>query len=184
MISVTAQMRDILRKSAPYGDIYKLPPLLETFKSLNHAMMQAETEPVRALIAADRYAVLDAAEASPAKGKLFDRFLQLYEDIAKRLTNAHAIAEIRNIGYESGALKTRCLNEIVNEEAKLVPPKPTPGPDQPAPPPKTRRSVSIRQVLTATTLSSEAEVTAYAEALRKRLLTELAQADEINITLF
>ena len=43
---------------------------------------------------------------------------------------------------------------------------------------------AIRQVLAATTLATEAEVNAYAEALRKRLLAELAQADEINITLF
>ena len=184
MIAVTSQIRDILRKPVPYGDIYKLPPLLETFKNLNHAMMLAEAEPVHEIIAADRFSVLDAAEASPAKGKLFDRFVQLYDELAKRLTNAHAIAEIRNIGYESGALKARCLQDIAKEEARLAPPKPAPDPTEPPPSPKRRRSVSIRQMLAAATLTTEAEVNAYAEALRKRLLAELAQADEINITLF
>ena len=138
---------------------------------------------MREIIAADRFSVLDAAEASPAKDILFDRFVQLYDELAKRLTNAHAIADIRNIGYESGALKARCLSDSAKEEAKLAPLKPAPDPTEPPPPPKTRRSVSVRQVLAAATLSTEAEVNAYAEALRKRLLAELAQADEINITL-
>lgn len=56
--SIASQIKSIMAKTAPYGEIYKLPGLLDTFASRYVAMCNEIEAPIQAAIADARKARL------------------------------------------------------------------------------------------------------------------------------
>ena len=189
------QIQAILKSREPYGEIYKLPPLLDDYIKLHIKLLEQEVAPSRELIDTDRKTVLDALHESPIKDQLLNKVLSTFENLVDRLKGAPSVHEIRNLGYESDTIKINLLKEIsqcsasyyveqvaaqaataVEEDAEAQPePLPVRQPIY--------RPVSIRRIISAsTTLSTPEQVDVYVNQLRNKLLEQLESGDEDGIT--
>ena len=105
------------------------------------------------------------------------------------------MAALKAITSEADALKLRCLNEIMDTEARMTPPTPPQPPvsggngdtppvtPPPAKPVKKRKSVSIKTINNASTwqIETEDDVKKYVSELEKRLIATLEDNTVINI---
>ena len=102
---------------------------------------------------------------------------------------------MQNIKVEADALKVRCLNEINNEEAKIIAAEQatknarndtssnTNAPATPPRPAKKKKTVSIKTINNAATwqIESEADVKRYVAELENKLMNALEDDTIINI---
>ncbi|MCM1236624.1 MAG: BREX system P-loop protein BrxC, partial [Ruminococcus flavefaciens] len=194
--SVVSDIKDILRKSAPYGEIYKLPDMLERFVNLYGKLLNDMQEPVDVAINEARKRVLAELEGKQCKDKLRDKFVSLFGEIMDKASRCNNVATLQNIKIEADALKVRCLNEISAEEAKYVVVPPQQGQvaeethygeeavKQPAPAPvKKKKTVSIKAINNEATwqIESEADVKRYVAELEKKLISSLEDNTIINV---
>lgn len=195
--SVVADVNAILKKSAPYSEIFKLPDLLERFTSLYSTLLNDMQKPIDAAIQEARKRVFEELEGKRCQEKLKARFITLFTEIDDKASRCNNVATLQNIKVEADALKVRCLNEISTEEAKLIaieqPEKVAEDtnygtgsetPVVPAPAPvKKKKTVSIKSINNATTwqLETEADVKKYIEELEKKLINTLEDNTIINV---
>lgn len=196
---VVAEIKAILKKSAPYSEIFKLPDLNDKFITLYGGLLSEMQKPIEAAIAEARKRVFDELEGKKCHDKLSDKFVDKFRELHEKATHCNNVAILQNIKIEADALKVRCLNEITEEEAKLTPPAtepvtPTPAnnggdgteataPVTPAPVVKKKKTISIKMVNTSASwqLETEADVKRYVAELEKKLMSELEENTIINI---
>lgn len=188
------EIQAILKLRVPYGEIYKLPSLLEDYIKLHIALLDQEAAPVRKRIDSDRKTVLAALNESPIKDELLATVLSSFENLGDRLKHAQSVHEIRNLGYESDATKINLLDDIsrrstshqVQQAAAQAAAtveddssnQPSPAVRQPV-----YRHVSMHSLVSAsTTLSTPEQVDVYVNQLRNKLLEQLESGDEDGIT--
>lgn len=193
--AVVSDIKDILKKSAPYGEIFKLPDMLEKFVDLYGKLLSDMQKPIDTAIEDARKRVLDELEGKQCRDKLRDKFIRLFDEITDKASKCNNVATLQNIKIEADALKVRCLNEISTEEAKYVaaPQQPSHVAEdpnygekekQPAPAPvKKKKTVSIKAINNATTwqIENEADVKRYIAELEKKLMSSLEDNTIINI---
>lgn len=193
--AVVSDIKDILKKSAPYGEIFKLPDMLEKFIDLYGKLLSDMQKPIDTAIEDARKRVLDELEGKQCRDKLRDKFIRLFDEITDKASKCNNVATLQNIKIEADALKVRCLNEISTEEAKYVaaPQQPSHVAEdpnygkkekQPAPAPvKKKKTVSIKAINNATTwqIENEADVKRYIAELEKKLMSSLEDNTIINI---
>ena len=194
---VVAEVNIILKKSAPYGEIYKLPELLEKYIFLYSRLLCDMQKPVGVAIQEARKRVFDELEGKKCLDKLKDRYVKLFCELREKATHCNNVATLQNIKVEADALKVRCLNEISNEEARMIaleqsaqvaedtnyvngsgtPMVPT------FTPVKKKKTVSIKSINNATTwqIETEDDVKLYIAELEKKLMNTLEDNTIINI---
>lgn len=196
---VVSDIKAILKKPAPYSEIFKLPDLNDKFIQLYGGLLSDVQEPIETAIAEARKRVFDELEEKKCHNALKDKFMDKFSELHDKAAHCNNVATLQNIKIEADALKVRCLNEIAEEEAKLTPaPQPkdedingndsntSTGADTPsAPKPvvKKQKTVSIKSVNTSATwqLETEADVKRYVAELEKKLIKELEKNIIINI---
>ena len=120
----------------------------------------------------------------------------MFGEISDKATSCNNVATLQNIKVEADTLKVRCLNEIEEEEAKII------AEEQPAfvaeagnyggetitlmataPKVKRKKTVSIKSINNAATwqLENEEDVKKYIAELEKKLLNMLEEDTIINI---
>lgn len=196
--AVVEEIKAILKKSAPYSEIFKLPDLNDKFIKLYGGLLSEMQKPVEAAIAQARKRVFEELEGKKCRDKLSDKFVEKFMEIHEKATHCNNVATLQNIKIEADALKVRCLNEITEEEAKLTPPATQPvtpiptnnvdgseptAPAIPVPVMKKKKTISIKTVNTSATwqLETEADVKRYVAELEKKLISELEENTIINI---
>lgn len=190
---VVADINIILKKSAPYSEIFKLPDLLEKFIKLYGNLLRDMQKPIEAAIQDARKRVFDELDGKKCHDKLKDKFIKLFQEISNKATHCNNVATLQNIKVEADALKVRCLNEISNEEARLIALEqpiqkdnadkadiaivPTPAPV------KKKKTVSIKSINNASTwqIETEEDVKRYLAELEKKLMNTLEDNTIINI---
>ncbi len=193
LIRKMGDIESVLRLEAPYGEIYRLPPMLEEYGSLHTALLEQEDAPVRRRIEEDRQAVLDRLEASPLKEAMLDEVLSKYSNLLDRLSRGQSVQAIRNLAHESDATKINLFHDIDTRESKIVPPPPLPDEPnhregrRPTAMPVRRpvyRHISMRNLVSASvTLTTPQQVDAYVGQLRSKLLEQLNNGDVDGINL-
>ncbi|NCC01269.1 MAG: BREX system P-loop protein BrxC [Clostridia bacterium] len=190
---VVADANGIMKKETPYGEIFKLPELLDEFISLYGTLLTEMQKPVSAAISEARQRVFDELEGKLCHDVLKDRFVKLFSEINEKAETCNNVATLQNIKVEADALKVRCLNEIEKKEAELTPqPEPTKaednaGEDVPTPAPvkpiKKRKTISIKTVNNATSwqIETEEDVRKYVAELEKKLIGSLEDNTVINV---
>ncbi|MCM1133896.1 MAG: hypothetical protein NC340_10555, partial [Ruminococcus flavefaciens] len=100
------------------------------------------------------------------------------------------IANLKNIPLEAAALKTRCINEIDREEAKLAPaPANTDSskeiPSAPVVPKKKRKTISMKSlsVERAWEIETADDVDRYISSLKAKLLDNIEENTIVRIEL-
>lgn len=195
---VVSDIKAILRKEAPYGDIPKLPELLDRFAELYAGLLEEMVVPVKAAIDDARERVFDVLETKEYKEQFMSRFLMLFKEISEKAETCNNVATLQNIKIEADALKVRLLNELARkeelialdrvkeEQAKLVVdqsegqtiPKPALEPKL-----KKRKNISIKSVSLSASwqIESPQDVEKYVAELKQRILKELEENTIVNI---
>ncbi|WP_018751260.1 BREX system P-loop protein BrxC [Paenibacillus sanguinis] len=195
---VVSDIKAILRKEAPYGDIPKLPELLDRFAELYAGLLEEMVVPVKAAIDTARERVFDVLETKEYKEQFMSRFLMLFKEISEKAETCNNVATLQNIKIEADALKVRLLNELARkdelialdrvkeQQAKLVVdqsegqtiPKPAPEPKL-----KKRKNISIKSVSLSASwqIESPQDVEKYVAELKQRILKELEENTIVNI---
>ena len=190
---IAADVNTILKKAAPYSEIFKLPELLDQFINLYGRLLDDMQKPVNAAIQEARKRVFDELEGKKCHDKLADKFVSLFCEILDKAEQCNNVATLQNIKVEADALKVRCLNEISAEEAKYIEtetgsekskPNKDKVPEKPAPVNiKRKKTVSIKSISNAATwqIETEADVRKYVAELEKKLMATLEDNTVINI---
>ncbi|MDO5135215.1 MAG: BREX system P-loop protein BrxC, partial [Eubacteriales bacterium] len=202
--STVSQIKGIMKKPAPYSDIFKLPGLLETYISAYGALLTEMEEPVLASLDEARARVLSGLEGRLCEDALRQRFLDRFHELHNKAAHCNNVAALQNIKVEADALKIRCLNEISAAESKILAEKaakearkqrqekkkqPEAAAEQrapysaPAPKVKKQRTVSIKTINTETTwqLETADDVRKYVAELERKLLAQLDEDTIVSI---
>ncbi|MDO4548214.1 MAG: BREX system P-loop protein BrxC [Clostridia bacterium] len=180
-----SQIKAILRMSEPYSQIYKLPELNQRFAKSYDAILDGLLEPAKAAIAEARKRVFDELSGKLCREKLSAGYIARFAELLDKAESSNSVAALQNIKIEADALKVRLLNEIAEKEAKLQPKPDDEGGDKenPLPPVKKHKTVSIKSINNAATwqIETKDDVTRYVTALETKLLETLEADTVINI---
>lgn len=206
---IVSDVRAIMKKASPYGEIYKLPGLLDEFVSVYNDVLADMEGPVLASIADARSRVMDELSDKQCREQLEKTFIKRFEEIKEKAERCNNVAVLQKIEVEADALKVRCLNEIGAAEQHIIEQAAAREAEKkkqeqlkagaaqkapvvsdnvkPAAPPKPkvkkRRTVSIRQLNTARTwqLETEADVIRYISQLQQKLMDTLEEDTVIDV---
>lgn len=117
--TIAAQMKTIMKKQAPYGEIYKLPDLIDSFiEEYGHLLDETEA-PVMAAIEKAQTRVIQEIEGKLCETELKNKFYERFQELNEKAGSCNNVATLQNVKVEADALKVRCLNEIAAAEHKL-----------------------------------------------------------------
>lgn len=193
---VVASVNGILTKQNPYNEIFKLPGLLEEFNNIYSELLEEDAKPIFAAIESAKANVLERLESKSYKENLYSNFVDRFTALKEKAETINNVAVLHNIKVEADALKLRCVNEILKEEAKLIKPDvpqetpivtngeenvPPAKPVQPVV--KKMRAVSIKNLTTEASwqIETEDDVKKYIAALEKKLIAELEDNTIIHV---
>lgn len=202
--SIVAEVKAIMQKPSPYGEIFKLPALLDSFIQAYGKVLHDLNEPVLQAIAEARSRVFDELRDKQCKPQLSDTFIRRFDEIREKAIHCNNVATLQNIKVEADALKVRCLNEINAAENKILaqiaaaeakkqqeqraaagtePTEEAPAPVAPAPIVKKAKTISIKSVNLEQTWQIETpeDVKRYITELEKKLLGALEDDTVIHI---
>ena len=193
---VVAEIKEIMKKSSPYGEIRKVPELLDRYTELYSGMLMEMDKPVLAAIEEARTRVMQELEGKECKEKLVKKVLDRFAEIKEKAETCNNVATLQNIKVEADALKVRLLNEIIEEEAYIVASQkpeisPTPVSGKVAETPveynkpkvKTQKTVSIKSINMETTwrIETEEDVDRYVESLKAKLKQNIKEDTILNV---
>jgi hypothetical protein len=191
--SVAAEIKEILKKDAPYKDIPKLPELLERFTEDYKKVLGDMEAPVIAAIDDARIRVFEVLGTKSYKADLSDRYIKLFNEIHDKATNCNNVATLQNIKAEADALKVRLLNELSNRDEqiakdKIAEEKSHYGDGKKSeqkiqPKIKKRKNISIKTINLSASWQIETvqDVDKYIAVLRERILKQLDEDTIVNI---
>ena len=195
LIDAIDNIKAIAEEPSPYADIYRLPALLDEFGAKHVALLEKEAEPIREDVQNDKLRVCEGLSAKEYGTVFKDKFVALFEELNRKLESSNEVAAVKNIRYESDALKTRCLDELARYEKKLLEEKAqadkrreqnigtgtTVKPQQVVV--KMQKNVSLRQMTAGQTvkIEKEADIDVFLKTLKTRLMRELDEDKIINL---
>lgn len=118
--STAEQINKIMKKESPYGEIYQLPGLLDTYVSAYSDLLSEMEKPVLLAFNEARSRVILELEGKLCKDALRQRCLDRFEALYEKATHCNNVAVLKNIELEADTLKVRCLREIEEAENKLL----------------------------------------------------------------
>lgn len=190
---VVDSIKQILKKSAPYSDIFRLPELSGKFSDLYMTILNDLEKPAQEAIDEAKTRVFNELDGKICRDKLSDKFIRLFEEIKNKAESCNNVAGLQNIKVEADALKVRCLNEISSEEAKMTSGATgTDGTDADEPATddetskvlqKKSKTISIKAINTASTwqLETSDDVKKYIAELEEKLMKTLEKDTIVNI---
>ena len=190
---VVGEIKAILEKDSPYGEIFKLPVLLESFIKLYGKLLSDMKKPIVQAIADARARVFEELSDKQCHDILKDRFVKLFSEINDKANHCNNVAILQGIKVEADALKLRCLKEIRDKEAQILAQqqaqeKANEGDDisadnVPEVYVKRSKTISIKAINNASTwqIETEADVKRYVTELENKLMNTLEDNTIINI---
>jgi hypothetical protein len=194
---VVTQIKDILKKEAPYSDIPRLPELLERFKDAYLELLNSMAGPVLAAIRDASSRVFTVLDTKAYKEEFNPRYQNLFAEIREKAGSCNNVATLQNIKVEADALKVRLLNEMAKRDEHLAGERAKQVADSsagyevgsnsgvlsPKPKLKKRKSISIKTINLANSwqIESVQDVDKYIAALREKIIKELDEDTVINI---
>lgn len=110
-----------MKKQAPYGEIFKLPGLLDSFVEVYSALLIQMQESIDEAIEEARKHVVAELEGKLCKNMFAKKFVDKFRELSEKAEKCNNVAAMQNIKVETDALKIRCLNEIAKGEERLIP---------------------------------------------------------------
>ena len=194
--SVVEEVKSIMKKSAPFGEIRKIPELLDRYTDLYSSMLTEMEKPIFAAIKEARQRVIEDLDSKECKESFSKKVAERFDELYKKAESCNNVATLQNIKVEADALKVRLLNEIGEEEARLIAARkpitpvvpPTGGVNDPPgtydlPKVKKQKTVSIKTINTEATwrIETEADVDRYVDALKAKLKQRIQDDIILNV---
>ena len=182
-----------MKSRTPYREIRKIPDLLDRYNDLYGNLLAEMEVPVFIAIEEARIRVAEELDGKECKEKLSRKVIDAFAEIRDKAESCNNVATLQNIKIEADALKVRLLNEITEEEAKIMAGKGTGSSDDPtgdavSDPPGTYKAkktttVSIKAINTEATwrIENEADVDRYVDALKIKLKQRIQEGVTLNI---
>lgn len=199
---VVAQMRSILRKAEPYGEIPKLPQLREQFMDAYGKVLQVQEAPVYAAIEEARTRTFEVLNTKDYKAQKKDHYLSLFTELHEEASHCNNVSRLRAYADRAEALKLRLLNEMDQMDAEIVRKKAEEAerkrkeaedkgekldipaePPKPLPKVKKKKRVAIKSVTLTSSwqLETEEDIDKYLDGLRQNLKAQLEEDTIVNI---
>ena len=194
--SVVEEVKSIMKKSTPFGEIRKIPELLDRYTDLYSSMLTEMEKPIFASIKEARQRVIEDLDSKECKESFSKKVAERFDELYKKAESCNNVATLQNIKVEADALKVRLLNEIGEEEARLIAARkpitlvvpPTGGVSDPPgtydlPKVKKQKTVSIKTINTEATwrIETEADVERYVDALKAKLKQRIQDDIILNV---
>lgn len=194
--SVVEEVKSIMKKSNPFGEIRKIPELLDRYTDLYSSMLTEMEKPIFAAIKEARQRVIEDLDSKECKESFSKKVAERFDELFKKAESCNNVATLQNIKVEADALKVRLLNEIGEEEARLIAARkpitpvvpPTGGVSDPPgtydlPKVKKQKTVSIKTINTEATwrIETEADVERYVDALKAKLKQRIQDDIILNV---
>lgn len=189
--AVVEEVKSIMKKSTPFGEIRKIPELLDRYTDLYSSMLTEMEKPIFAAIKEALQRVFEDLESKECKDAFSKRVSDRFDELHKKAESCNNVATLQNIKVEADALKVRLLNEIGEEEARLIEARkpitpvvpPTGGVQPPKPKVKAQKTISIKTINTEATwrIETEADVERYIDALKTKLKQRIQDDIILNI---
>ncbi len=205
--STARDINAILRMDKPYGEIYRLPGLLEEYSNAYADLLDEMAGPVLDAVADARGRVFTELKGKLCENVLSADYADRFEALEKKTKSCNNIALLQSVKAEADALKVRCINSIAAKEAKMQAEKAAEESNNQQPkdngntdtgkdsggtttvtntPPiiiKNRRAVSIKSINKQATWQIETpeDVKRYVAELEKNLIAQLEDNTIINI---
>ncbi|NLB52378.1 MAG: BREX system P-loop protein BrxC [Syntrophomonadaceae bacterium] len=187
------EIKAILNKDMPYGDIPKLPGLLDRFNAAYTKVRNDMETPVMEAIDDAKARVFEVLDTKSYKEDFYDRYIHQFKEIHDKAANCKNIASLQNIKAEADALKIRLLNEMNKKDEQIAKDKinengssygngnekdPTPQPK-----PVSSRNISIKDLNLSNSwrVETEEDLDKYIAVLKERILKELEKDVIVNI---
>jgi hypothetical protein len=148
-------------------------------------------KPIFAAIKEARQRVFEDLESKECKESFSKKVAERFDELHKKAESCNNVATLQNIKVEADALKVRLLNEIGEEEARLIAARkpitpvvpPTGGVEPPKPKVKAQKTISIKTVNTEATwrIETEADVERYVETLKAKLKQRIQDDIILNV---
>ena len=182
--AVVKEIKEILKMERPYGQIYRLPDLNKKFEDLYLDKLEETAKPIYQAIMDARTRVIDEVQGKMCESALRPSFVRRFDELQKKAESSNNIANLQSINVEVDALKTRCLQEIVDNEPKPVPPDD--GGDNPPEPPKVVKAKKVYSMkfINASTnwqLETVEDVDKRLQELRTKLISKLEENTVVHI---
>ena len=194
---IVAEVKNIIEKDVPYGDIPKLPELLEQFVSAYQKVLDSMNSPVLAAVDDAKNRVNEVLVTKEYKDELSLRHKKLFEEIYEKIKSCNNVAILQNVKVEADALKVRLLNEmdkkdeqIAEAKAKVVTEKPDDygnsgtKPVVPILPKiKKRKNISIKTINVANSWQIESlqDLDKHMAVLRAQIIKEMDEDTIISV---
>lgn len=195
--TVIEEIKAIMKKHSPFSEIRKIPDLLDRYTELYGNMLSEMEEPVFAAIKEARKRVIAELDGKECGETFSKKVIERFEEINKKAESCNNVATLQNIKVEADALKVRLLNEISEEEARIIAGKNPPISPIVSPigvigdPPgsyglhkvKTQKTVSIKAINSEATwrIETEADIERYVEALKAKLKQKIQEDIILNV---
>jgi hypothetical protein len=179
-------VKNIIKNDAPYGDIPKLPQLLDQFNDAYMHVLSTMKTPILEAIADAQARVFEVLDSKHYKDELSDCYFKLFKEINDKANHCNNVATLQNIKIEADALKVRLLNEISKRDEK---PAQNGGDNTDLythqPKPKKRKTISIKTISLSSSWQIETaeDIDKYMKALKSQILKELDDDTIISIEL-
>ncbi len=179
LIETAESIKAILDMPNPYSNIYKLPGLSNTFKTLNQAILEKQAEPIKQEVESDLSQILEELTSEELKQKFEAKFTDCFDELKDKLANCKEISAIPGIQRESEILRERCIDEVGKFNKHSIEPNPHKKDDKT---PKIKK-ISFRTISSKAriTIKKEEDIEEFLESLRKKLKAELEEDTEINL---
>lgn len=189
---VVSEINEIIRNASPYGQIFRLPDLLDKFNNLYDSLLQEKQKPVDEAIQDAMKRVFNELDGKLCHDILKDKFIKIFEEIRNKAEICNDVAVLQSIISEVDKLKVRFLNQISSEEEKLINLQKLSEDksltdekveNSTVVPVKKIKSISFRSINNSLSwqLETEADVKKYIEVLEKQLINSLEKNTIINI---
>ena len=190
------EIKTIMKKPTPYGEIRKIPDLLDKYRELYTELLTKMEQPIFDSIKDAKKRVLDELEGKECKDTLLKVVNDRFDEIKDKAECCNNVATLQNIKVEADALKVRLLNQISAEEARIIADRqPEPVAEYPQdndlpaenhvkePKVKTQKTVSIKSINSESTwrIETEEDVERYVERLKERLKQNIKDDLILNI---
>ena len=191
---VVSEINEIIKMPNPYGQIFRLPDLLDKFNNLYDSLLQEMQKPVDEAVQDAMKRVFNELNGKLCQGVLEDKFIKTFKEIKDKIETCNDLAVLQSIILEVNTLKLRFLNEINSEEEILINNQKTEINDTSiVEPTEQENSVSLAPIKKIKTISfkelnksswqieTEADVKKYIDVLEKQLINSLEENTIINI---
>jgi hypothetical protein len=194
--SLVTEIKRILSKPSPYGDIPKLPELLSDYIHTYSHYLSDQLPAINSAIDAAKDRIIEELQKKTYYDDYHEKYAKKFVALKEKAETCNNVATLLNIKTEADALKMRLLDEMTQRDRQIAYEKPSPGSGKvndpgtdPSgstyvePPVKKRKNISIKSISHQVSwqIESKQQLEVYLEDLKEQILAQLEEDTIVNI---